>query len=861
VTPGPQEVQASPHAFSAEDVVAAFGADTSRGLSSGEASERLDKYGHNRIPQPDKPGPVALLLHQFQSLLIYVLLVAAALSLALGDVLEFVAIVLIALLNGVLGFVQEYRAEQALAALESMSAPSAGVMRDGASRRIATDEIVPSDLLLLEAGDIVAADARLIEAVSLATSEALLTGESVPEPKSVDTVAPETPLAERDCMAYQGTLITRGRGRAVVVNTGGATEMGRIASQVAAQPREETPLQRELAHVGRFLVAGAGALCFGVFLVGIAEGIKTSEMVLTAASLAVAAIPEGLPAAATVVLALGVQRMAARNAVVRRLSSVETLGSVTIVFTDKTGTLTQNSMRVEQTWLAGDERDLLRIAWACNNATLSDDDGPHTGDPTEVALLEYVLQREPEAARLWASRHHEIPFDAERARMTVVVPGDEGGRVALVKGATQRVLESCDRIGDMPVSEPLRREVQSRAVEMAASGLRVLALAQRTLPDAATHDHEVERDLTLVGLVGMADPLRPSAADAIRRAQEAGIRVVMLTGDQLETAQSIGAAVGLHGLVTSGPEIDEMDLPQLRARLAESPIFARVTSEHKLTIIRAAREEGHIVAMTGDGVNDAPALRAADIGVAMGLGGTDVAREASDLVLADDEFSTIVAAVEEGRTIHTNIRRFIHFLLSCNTAEVAVVFIALLATSAAVLTPLQILFVNLLTDGMPALALGLEPAGANVMHRPPRPPGSGLITMRSLTPILGLGGMIAVSSLIALALGSHLGSHQSSMAFATLVGAQLAASLAFRSESESLFSLAPNRWLLGAVAASAVALAAAFYVPVLRDAFDVEPLSAERWLIVAALSLLPLVAAEIARATGLLQRFNLTPRS
>jgi Ca2+-transporting ATPase len=857
MTVAADDARSLPHAFSAAEVAVAFDVDAARGLSSIEASSRRLEYGPNRIPQPARPGPLALLLHQFQSVLIYVLLVAALLSLALGDVLEFVAILLIALLNGVLGFAQEYRAEQALAALQSMSAPSAGVLRDGVARRVATDEIVPGDLLLLESGDIVAADARLAEVTSLAAGEALLTGESVPETKTIDAVDTRTPLAERDCMVYQGTLITRGRGRAVVVHTGAATEMGRIAGHVAAQPREETPLQRELARVGRYLVIAAAALCFVVFLAGIAQGIEASEMMLTAASLAVAAIPEGLPAAATVVLALGVQRMASRNAVVRRLSSVETLGAVTIVFTDKTGTLTQNSMRVEQTWLAGAEHDLLRIAWACNNATIPEGDLPATGDPTEVALLDYVLRREPRAAELWPEdRHHEIPFEAERARMTVVVPDGVGGRVALVKGATQRILERCAYTGAAPLTDSIRAEIQIRAREMAAAGLRVLALAQRMLPSDVTDSDAIEHDLTFVGLVGMADPLRPNAPEAVRRAQEAGIDVVMLTGDQRETAQSIGRAVGLQGEVTTGTEIEEMDVQRLQERLAESPIFARVTSEHKLQIIHAARSAGHIVAMTGDGVNDAPALRAADIGVAMGPGGTDVAREASDLVLADDEFSTIVAAVEEGRTIHTNIRRFIHFLLSCNAAEVAVVFFALIATGSAVLTPLQILFVNLLTDGLPALALGLEPAGTNVMRRPPRPPGSGLLTQRSLIPILGIGAVIAVSALIALAVG---GEDKASMTFATLVGAQLSAALVFRSELESVFSLAPNRWLAMALAASVAALAAVFYVPVLRDAFNLHTLSAERWSVVAGLSLLPLAMAELARLTGLLRRFRLAP--
>jgi P-type Ca2+ transporter type 2C len=828
-----------------------------QGLSSREASSRLQSYGPNRIPKPPRPGSLALLLNQFRSVLIYVLFLAAALSLALGDLLEFAAILLIALLNGVLGFVQEQRAEQALAALESMSAPSAGLLRDGHSVRVAAEQIVPGDLLLLEAGDIVAADARLVEAISLATGEALLTGESFAQPKTPGPVIAQTPLAERSCMVYQGTLVTRGRGRAVVVSTGAMTEMGRIAGYVAAGQREETPLQRELAYVGRYLVIAAALLCFGVFLAGLAEGIEASEMLLTAASLAVAAIPEGLPAAATVVLALGVQRMASRNAVVRRLSSVETLGSVTIVYTDKTGTLTQNRMRVEETWLAGEERDLLRIAWDCNNAVMAHGESPATGDPTEIALLEFVLEHEPDAAEIWSGdRHAEVPFDAERARMTVVVPDGAGGRLALVKGSTQRVLERCSKIGATPITEALRAEALSRAAAMASKSLRVLALARRNLPEGTVSSEEIENGLTFVGLVGMADPLRPHAADAIRRAQGAGVKVVMLTGDQRETARSVAAAVGLGGDVVAGSEIDEMDVEQLRKRFAEAQVFARVTSEHKLKIIQAARADGHVVAMTGDGVNDAPALHAADIGVAMGLGGTDVAREASDLVLSNDEFSTIVAAIEEGRTIHTNIRRFIHFLLSCNTAEIAVIFLALLATREVVLTPLQILFVNLLTDGLPALALGLEPVASNVMQRPPRSPGSGLLISRSLVPILGLGSVIAATSLIALAVGGDSGA---SMTFATLIGGQLAASLVFRSESESLFSLAPNRWLTLALVVSVAALAAAFYIPHLSDAFDLDRLSISQWAIVAGLSITPLVVSEFARLTGLLKRFNLVP--
>jgi Ca2+-transporting ATPase len=836
--------------------------DRDTGLSAAEARTRLEQYGPNRLPRQDVPGPVSLLLRQFRSLLIYVLFVAAAISLVLGDIAEFAAIVLIAVLNAALGFVQEYRAERALAALQAMSAPSAGAMRGGVSQRIPAGEIVPGDVLLLEDGDIVAADGRLFTAVGLAAGEALLTGESLPLDKTVDPVAPGTPLAERSCMVYQGTLITRGRGRAIVVKTGAESEMGRIASHVAAQPRMETPLQRELAHVGRYLVVAACVLCFGVFLVGVARGIAASEMFLTAASLAVAAIPEGLPGASTVVLALGVQRMASRNALVRRLSSVETLGSVTLVFTDKTGTLTQNSMRVEQAWLAGQEPDLLRIAYLCNNATLGENGGPDGGDPTEIALLAYVNARDLALRRASTEvREIEIPFDAARARMTVVVKREDGSRLALTKGATQRVLEACTFIGDAEATGERREEVLERAAEMARRGLRVLALAHRLLREDESDPAQIESGQTLVGLICMADPLRPEAEASIRQAQEAGIQVVMLTGDQRETAASIGAALGLRGEVTTGAEVDELDLEGLRQRVAESSIFARVTSEHKLRIIQAAREEGHIVAMTGDGVNDAPALRAADIGVAMGRGGTDVARESSDLVLADDNFSTIVAAVEEGRTIHANIRRFIHFLLACNAAEVTVVFLALVLAGDAVLTPVQILFVNLLTDGLPALALGLEPASARVMQQPPRPRGRGLITALSLTPILGLGSVIAASSLAAHTLGHVWGTDDlaASMTFVTLVGAQLAASLVFRSETESVLSMRRNPWLLGALAASVLAMVALFYVPALRDVFDTEMLSVEQWLVVAALSLAPLAAGELVKASGLLRRYNLLP--
>ena len=848
------------HALPAADAVTELQTDAARGLPAAEAARRLQEWGPNRLPEQQPAGVFQLLLRQFASVLIYVLFVAAVLSLLLGDIVEFIAIVAIAVLNAVLGYVQESRAEQALAALQSMSAPSANLLREGVPHHVAASDIVPGDVILLEAGDISPADARLLETAAMSAGEAILTGESLPVDKTPAPVAADAPLAERSSMVFQGTTVARGRATAVVVATGGATEIGRIAASVATQRDAETPLQRELAHVGRYLAAAAAVLCLLVFLVGLARGIGFEAMLLTSASLAVAAIPEGLPAASTVVLALGVQRMAGRNAIVRRLSSVETLGSVDVIFTDKTGTLTQNSMRVERTWLAGDQGDLVRIALLCNNATLTGAGEPDAGDPTEIALLRYGI--ESDSAQLDTrefQREGEVPFDPARARMTVVV-GSPEGRWALVKGATHVILERSSHIGPHEATQARREEVQRHAADMGKEGMRVLALAHRRLNDESVGE-DVEQGLTLVGLVGMRDPLREEAQDAVERARSAGIRVIMITGDQRETAIAIAGDLGIPGSILTGRDVDTTDEHSLAEALGDAGVFARVTSDHKLDIVRASRSRGNIVAMTGDGVNDAPALRAADIGIAMGKGGTDVAREASDMVLADDNFSTIVAAVEEGRTIHANIRHFIHFLLSCNAAEVLVIFLVLIAAGEAALTPLQILFVNLLTDGLPALALGVEPAGPNVMQQKPRSRDGGLLTTRSFVPVLGIGGLIAASSIAAYALGEHWGDVElaASLTFATLVGAQLASSLVFRSEGEPFFHLRNNRWLWFAIGASLAVLLAVFYVPFLQDVFDASTLSARDWAAVALLSLLPLAAGEALKLSGILHRLKLVP--
>ncbi len=847
------------HALPFGEVAARLETDSGSGLSLDEATRRLERHGPNLLAEQHGPGALDLLLHQFASLLVYVLLAAAVVSLLLGDYLEAASIVVIAVLNAALGFVQEYRAEKALSALKAMSAPGATVLREGSPERIAARDVVPGDILILEAGDIVAADGRLLEANSLAVTEAVLTGESVAAEKSAAPVAAEAEMADRVSMVYQGTIAARGRGRAVVTATGGRTEVGRIANLISAQPREITPLQRELATVGRYLVWAAAVLCGFVFLVGILRGLAVSEMFLTAASLSVAAIPEGLPAAATIVLALGVQRMAERHAIIRRLSSVETLGSVTTIFTDKTGTLTMNQMSVQEVWAPGGEQGLLQVAVLCNNATLASEHGKESGDPLEVALLAHARGKgvdiEREAERF--VREREIPFDASTARMTVVVRTPEGGRLGLVKGAPDVLL----RLSNAMAGGVAKEDVAARATDMAGRSLRVLAFARRDLPATAPAAEDVEQGLVFVGLAGLADPLRPEAAGALRGAEDAGIRVVMLTGDQPATALSIGASLGLAGQPVTGREVEDLADDELRQRMLTAEVFARVTSEHKLRIIQTARASGEVVAMTGDGVNDAPALREADIGVAMGQRGTDVAREAADMVLADDNFTTIVAAIAEGRSIHANIGRFIHFLLSCNAAEIMVVFLTLLAVSEPALTPLQILFVNLLTDGLPALALGVEPADPDVMRRGPRARDSGLISARSLTPVLGMGGLIALSTLVAFGTGRALEGNQLAreLAFATLVGSQLAASVVFRSETEVAWRLRRNAWLIGALAASVLALLAAFYLPPLRRALDLDTLSAGQWALVAALSLTPLIAGEAVKLNGALRRLALTP--
>ncbi len=859
------------HAMGTEECGAALRTDLRDGLDEGEARRRAARLGPNVLAHAPRRTWLDQLAAQVIELFTALLGAAAAVSFLAGETTDGIAILAILAANVALGFAQEFRAERALRALRTMTAPQAHVRRAGDDVQVPAAALVPGDVIILSAGDVVPADGRLIAAPDLRVSEAVLTGESVPVDKDAAPVAADAELVERTSMVFQGSLVVHGRGEALVTATGGLTEMGRIASAMQRQQTPRTPLQRRLDAFARSLSLAVGGLIGIVFAVGVARGLTAHEMFLTAISLGVAAVPEGLPAATTIVLALGVQRMARRRAVVRRLSAVEGLGAVTVICADKTGTLTENRMAVEEVWVAGSNvrrgaggawpQDVIGIAAAaricalCNDAQYSAQDGRWIGDPTEVALAEFAETHIRGAAvHGITEREMEIPFSPARARMTVVYRED-GRRIAYVKGAPEVIVPRSawggGTAGDEPLDDDGRRVILSAAEEMGARGLRVLALAQRALPEGPV---DPEDCLVLVALAGIADPLRPESGASVRRAGEAGVRTIMITGDHPVTACAIALEVGLAKPdAMLGRDIEQLTDGELAARAQQADVFARATSEHKLRIVRALQGAGEIVAMTGDGVNDAPALRAADVGIAMGRGGTDVAREASDLVLVDNNFASIVSAIEEGRTIFANIRKFVHYLLTCNLAEIAVVFAVLLAAGQTPLLPLHILFVNLLTDGLPALALGVEPGEAGSMAGRPRPDHRSILSGRSALPLLGIGAPIVAATTAAYAWGQAAGNDALAMklTFATLVGSQLAAAFAFRSETRSAVAGPVNIWLLAAVATSIAALATVFYVRPLQDVFETQgALSLAQWLGVAGLSLAPLLAVEAVKLSG-----------
>ncbi len=838
------------HAEPVGTVLDALSADRD-GLTAEAVDSRRDEHGPNEITAGERRGALSVFLAQFASALIWVLLAAAAISFLVGKTVDAVLIAIILLGNGVFGFVQEYRAEQSLAALRAMAAPEASVRRDGSERVVDATELVPGDVVLLSEGDVVPADCRLLETQSFEVDEAPLTGESVPVGKSTETVAPDTPLAERSNLVYKGTNVTRGRAEAVVVETGMSTEMGTIADELAGTEDKETPLQRDLDSLGRRL--GMGVAVLAVFVVAFLLLSGTSALVagLTAISLAVAAIPEGLPAVVTLTLALGVRRMADENALVRTLPAVEGLGSVDVVCTDKTGTLTEGEMRVQRVWVPDDayeptadsERvsEVLEIGAVCNDSPVEGDGG----DPTERALVAAASQHglDVEGLRRDRPRVDERPFSSERKRMATV--HDDA---VFVKGAPAVVLARCSRIrtadGTVAMTEDRRELVTRRVEEFAGDALRVLAFARKD-PDG-----DPESELTFVGLQGLLDPPREEVADAIADTHRAGIDAKMITGDNAATARAIAAEVGIEGPVLTGEDVAALSDDQLRERVESVDIYARAEPTHKVRILRALQASGHTVAMTGDGVNDAPALKQADVGISMGVRGTDVAQQASDMVLLDDNYATIKNAVRRGRTIFDNVWKFVAYLLSANIAEVALVFLAAL-WGYLILPAVQLLWINLLTDGLPALALGADPGG-DVMDRPPRDADSGIIGREMLT-FIGAAGAVTTACMLGLMVYSLDGAaiatpYAVTMVFTGFVVFEFVKLYVVRWTRET--PLATNPWLAVAVGTSFLLHLAVLYTP-LSDFFGTVALSATDWGI---LGVTALVGAPLLLGVGLLAR-------
>jgi len=845
--PAPATPPADWHLRDVHDVAREHGVDPAVGLHDDQVNERATRHGANELAQSSGRGIFSLIVEQFRDFMILVLIGAAVISGLIGDAVDTVVILVIVVLNAAIGAVQAWRADRAVAALRQLAAAQATVVRGGQVRQVPARELVPGDIVLLEAGNQVPADLRLVEIAQLKVDESALTGESVTVGKQAERLAGELhSLGDRLNMAFKGTTVTHGRGRGLVVATGMVTELGKVAGLLEQGPDLGTPLQRRLAAFGRRLALAVLGICAIIFVAGVLRGESPMLMVLTAVSLAVAAIPEALPAVVTVLLALGARRMVAVNALVRRLPSVETLGSVTTICSDKTGTLTQNRMQVDSLvlgdgseWTPGarplppSQETLLRALALCNDAAPSAN-GSWQGDPTETALLALAeaAGHAKAACEAQCPRVFELPFDAERKRMTTVHRID-GSHVAYTKGAPESVIPLCADPG--PDGAPLQGWL-ARAEAMAARGLRVLAVAQRShgqLSPQSASVEALESKLALMGLVGLIDPPRPEAAAAVRECMAAGITPVMITGDHPATARAIALRLGLvadaRAPVITGAELAALDDEALMERVRHVRVYARVDPAQKIRIVQALQAHGEFVAMTGDGVNDAPALKRADIGVAMGKGGTDVAREASSLVLLDDNFATIVAAVREGRRIYDNIRKFVRYAMTGNSGEIWVIFLAPLLGLPIPLLPIHILWVNLVTDGLPGLALAAEPAERGVMQRPPRPPGESLFAAGMWQHIVAVGLLLAGLCIAVQAWALATGhAHWQTMVFTVLTFGQMAHVLAIRSETESLWRLGlrSNRPLLGAVLLTFALQLATIYVPVLNPIFKTQPLTA-----------------------------------
>lgn len=862
--------------------------ETSRdsGLSGAQAQQRLERYGPNALEQQKKKSLAARLLSQLKDPMILVLLAAAVLSLAASGFEEWtdtVIILVIILVNAAISISQEGNAERALEALRNMSAPLAKVVRDGKTVRLETSALVPGDIILLEAGDLVPADARILECSSLKTDESAMTGESAPVPKqAVDSLPEETPLGDRINMVISATVVTNGRATCVVTGTGMNTEVGRIAGLLRDAGDTDTPLQLRMVEISKILSLICLLVCAVTFGVGLFQGKNLLDMFMTAVSLAVAAIPEGLPAIVTIVLALGVQRMVKRNAIVKKLPAVETLGCASVICSDKTGTLTQNKMTVVDVWTVGGAHRVqaLTIGALCNDASLTYEPGgtPKTaGDPTETALitLAYTEGLDKNELERTMPRRAELPFDSERKLMSTIHPKPGGGYRVMVKGAPDVLLNRCRFVlasSPAPLTDSMRHQILAANEDMAARALRVLGMAWRDIDSIPTQltSNTLERDLTFVGLTGMIDPPRTEVKDAVARCYAAGIRPVMITGDHKLTAVAIAKELNIFrpgDLAITGEDLDFMPQELLEREVEKFSVYARVSPEHKMRIVQAWQKRGHVVAMTGDGVNDAPALKAADIGCAMGVSGTDVAKSAADMILTDDNFATIVHAVEQGRGIYANIKKAIHYLLSCNIGEILTIFVAtLLNCHQMPLIPVQLLWLNLVTDSLPALALGMEPVEAGVMEQKPRGAKESLFNKAFSLRLIWQGIMVGGLTLAAYWLGEYVLSDPSvadatanTMAFATLTLSQLFHAFDVRSENHSLFHVGvfSNKAMNEAFLVGMAMQMSVLCLPPLQKVFCVVFLRPTEWLVVLALAVAPLIICEIEKALRRLLRRTL----
>ncbi len=848
------------------------------GLRQPEAEKRLEQYGVNELKEGEQRTILDMFIEQFKNLMVIILIAAALIAGLLGEIADTLIIMAVVLLNAVLGVVQENKAEKALAALKMMSSPFSKVKRDGKVELIKSADIVPGDIVYLEAGDYVPADMRLIESYNLKIEEAALTGESVPAEKTTLLIPKDDiVIGDRINMAYLGSSVTYGRGVGVVTGTGMATEVGKIAGYLNKEEAGATPLQKKLAEMSKILTIGVVVIAAIVFLAGMLQGNPVFDMFLIAVSLAVAAIPEGLPAVVTIVLALGVQRMARRHAIIRKLPAVETLGSTEIICSDKTGTLTQNKMTVKQLYLntalipANDfnpdqegAKEFLGIMTLCNDAKTSEEDGSlkALGDPTETALIYFGWDKgiKKDALEQKNPRVAELPFDSDRKLMTTVHQFDQS-YLSMTKGAVDILLDRCTQIltnGQIRAFTDQDREaIENANHEMGANALRVLALAFReydTLPEKLEPDM-AERELVFAGLVGMIDPPREEAKEAVRVCAQAGIRPIMITGDHRDTAAAIAKELNIiedDSQIITGSELDKMSEAEFAKRVTTYSVYARVSPEHKVKIVKAWKALGKVVAMTGDGVNDAPALKSADIGVGMGITGTDVAKGVSDMVLSDDNFATIVLAVEEGRKIYSNIRKTVQFLLSANMSEVIAIFIATMLNWK-ILFPIHILWINLVTDTLPALALGLERGEKDIMRQKPRSGNNSFFAEGVAGNILYQGTLLGMITLgvfyLAMIRYPDTPGVPVTMAFATLALSQLAHAFNVRSINKSLFiiGLFTNPYLLGALLISIILQVSVITLPFLNGVFKVVPLSGEQWLIVTIASVLIIPLVEIVK--------------